>query len=107
MRRGSSSNLSHSGTRTFWETLEVHRRDLPPIVSHTGLAGVRAHWRNVDDDQVRAIADRGGVIGVMYQSNFLAPVIWSCSRAAILAHLQHVVDLVGEDTRRSAPTTTG
>ena len=90
-------DLSHSGTRTFWDALEIHRKDVPPIVSHTGLAGVRPHWRNVDDDQVRAIADRGGVVGVMYQSNFLAPVIWSCSRAAILAHLQHVVDLVGED----------
>lgn len=90
-------DLSHAGKRTFWETLEAHRKDLPPIVSHTGLAGVRPHWRNIDDDQVRAIASRGGVVGVMYQSNFLAPVLWTCARSAIVDHLQHIVDRVGED----------
>jgi membrane dipeptidase len=90
-------DLAHAGKKTFWQALEAHRKDLPPIVSHTGLSSVRPHWRNLDDDQVRAIAERGGVIGVMYQSNFLAPVLYSCSRAAILAHLERIIDVVGED----------
>ncbi|MEQ1565531.1 MAG: membrane dipeptidase [Myxococcota bacterium] len=90
-------DLAHTGRRTFWEALEAHASDVPPIVSHTGLDEVRRHWRNVDDRQVRAIVDRGGVVGVMYQSNFLAPVLWSCSRAAIVAHLAHVVERFGED----------
>lgn len=90
-------DLAHAGKKTFWDALEVHRKDLPPIVSHTGISSVRNHWRNIDDDQVRAIASRGGVIGVMYQSNFLAPVLTTCSRAAIVAHLQRIIDLVGED----------
>jgi membrane dipeptidase len=90
-------DLAHIGRRSFFDALEVHARDVPPIVSHTGLAAVRPHWRNIDDEQLRAIADRGGVVGVMYQSNFLAPVLWTCSRAAIVAHLRHIVDTVGED----------
>lgn len=90
-------DLAHAGRRSFFDALAVQRKGVPPIVSHTGLAAVRPHWRNIDDEQLRAIADRGGVVGVMYQSSFLAPVWWTCGRAAIVAHLQHVVDTVGED----------
>lgn len=90
-------DLAHSGKTTFWDTLAIHRPDLPPIVSHTGVQAVRDHWRNVDDDQLRAIADRGGVIGIMYQSSFLAPVLWTCPRRAIVDHLEHVIRTVGED----------
>ena len=86
-------DLAHAGKKTFWDALEVHASDLPPIVSHTGVEGVHPHWRNLDDRQVRAIADRGGVVGVIYHSMFLGRP----RRAAIVDHLQHVIDLVGED----------
>jgi len=90
-------DLAHAGKETFWTALGVHDPHLPPIVSHTGVAAVRPHWRNLDDAQIRAIAERGGVVGIMYQSSFLAPVRWGCRRAAILDHLQHVIDLVGDE----------
>ena len=90
-------DLAHAGKATFWGALEVHGHDVPPIVSHTGIEARRAHWRNIDDDQIRAIADRGGVIGIMYQSNFLAPGLWGCARSAIVDHLEQVIDVVGED----------
>ncbi len=88
-------DLAHAGKKTFWGALDSHARDLPPIVSHTGVEGVRPHWRNLDDDQIRAIADRGGVVGVMYQSSFLAPVRWTCRRSAILDHLDHIHRVAG------------
>lgn len=89
-------DLAHAGKETFWGALGVHDRALPPIVSHTGVEAVHPHWRNVDDDQIRAIADRGGVVGIMYQSSFLAPVRWGCRRASILDHLEHVMTVGGE-----------
>lgn len=89
-------DLAHAGKQTFWDALEAHDAELPPIVSHTGVDGVHPHWRNLDDDQIRAIAQRGGVVGIMYQSSFLAPVRWSCARSAILDHLEHVIDVAGE-----------
>jgi membrane dipeptidase len=89
-------DLAHSGKRTFWDALQSHAADVPPIVSHTGVEGVRPHWRNLDDDQVRAIADRGGAVGIMYQSSFLAPVWYSCARSRILDHLEHVCRVAGE-----------
>ena len=55
-------------------------------------------WRNIDDDQARAIADRGGVIGIVYQGNFLADVPVGCAskRSAIVDHLDHVIRVAGE-----------
>ncbi len=90
-------DLAHASKRTFWDALACHSPDLPPIVSHTGVDGVRTHWRNLDDNQVRAIADRNGVIGIMYQSNFLQETSGYADRASIVDHLAHVIDLVGED----------
>jgi len=90
-------DLAHAGKRTFWEALTAHRLDIPPIVTHTGVDAVRPHWRNLDDAQIRAIAERGGVIGIMYQSSFLERALLYAHRAAIVAHLQHVIDRVGED----------
>lgn len=91
-------DLAHAGEHTFWGALEVHSPDLPPIVSHTGLDAVRPHWRNIDDRQARAIADRGGVIGVIYQGNFLSKVHtgFPSPRGAILDHLEHVIGVAGE-----------
>lgn len=90
-------DLAHAGRRTFWQALGAHCVELPPIVSHTGVASVRPHWRNLDDAQLRAIATRGGVVGIMYQSAFLDHVRTRCARRAIIDHLQHVIDCVGED----------
>ena len=93
-------DLAHAGRATFWGAIEAHSDALPPLVSHTGLDAVRPHWRNIDDDQARAIADRGGVVGIIYQGNFLdrVPSGFPCKRAAILDHLEHVIDVAGEDT---------
>jgi membrane dipeptidase len=90
-------DLAHAGKKTFQGILQAHTRDLPPIVSHTGVDGVRPHWRNLDDGQIRQIADRGGVIGIMYQSQFLQPVWLYARRSAIVDHLEHVIQIGGED----------
>lgn len=89
-------DLAHAGKKTFWDAIAHHSQDVPPIVSHTGIDAVRPHWRNLDDDQIRAIAERGGVIGIMYQSSFLDKKLLYCSRCRILDHMEHVMGLVGE-----------
>ena len=90
-------DLAHAGKKTFQGILLAHSPHLPPIVSHTGVDGVRPHWRNLDDGQIRQIADRGGVIGVMYQSQFLEDVWIYARRRAIVDHLEHILRVVGDD----------
>jgi membrane dipeptidase len=85
-------DLAHAGRRTFWDALAVHPGTQPPVVSHTGVCGVHDCWRNVDDDQIRAVADRGGLVGVMFHSGFLGEP----TAAAVVRHLAHVVRVGGE-----------
>lgn len=96
-RNGVILDLSHASKPTFWGAIEAHRHGLPPIVSHTGLSGVHKSWRNIDDDQLKAIADRGGVVGIIYHGPYLEPVWTFGSRAAIVRHIDHVVRTVGDD----------
>ncbi len=90
-------DLAHISKRGFWDAVEVHDKDKPFIVTHTGVSGVFEHWRNLDDDQLRAVADSGGTIGVMYQSSFLGDPYFGGKAESIARHLGHIVDTVGED----------
>jgi membrane dipeptidase len=86
-------DLAHINRRGFFDALDAHDRTLPVMVSHTGVTGVTPHWRNVDDEQLRAVAATGGVVGIIYQVPFVGR-----TADAIVAHLQHVIDVAGEDT---------
>ena len=79
--------------------MEVHDPSLPIAVTHTGADGVHPMWRNVDDDQIRAVAATGGVVGVIYADWFLGGPYWGApGTERIFAHLAHIVDVGGEDT---------
>jgi len=90
-------DLAHVSKRGFWDAVEVADPSQPLIVTHTGVEGVHPHWRNLDDDQLRAIAERGGTVGVMYQSSFLGDPYLGGKAARIVDHLEHIVKTVGED----------
>ena len=90
-------DLAHINRRGFWDALAVHDRALPVIVSHTGVCGVHDVWRNINDDQIRAVAERGGVVGIMFHSAFLGDPFWRGSAEAIVRHVEHVVRVGGED----------
>ena len=90
-------DLAHINRAGFFDAVAVHDRSLPLIVTHTGVAGVHRHWRNLDDEQLHAIAQSGGTIGVMYQSSFLGEPWWGGRSEAVVRHLAHIVETVGED----------
>lgn len=84
-------DLAHINRAGFLEACALARR--PPLVSHTGVAGAFAHWRNIDDAQLRAVADKGGCVGVIFCPRFLG----GDGLAPVVRHLQHIVDVAGED----------
>lgn len=88
-------DLAHASERTFWDALEAHDRTLPAIVTHTCMRSVHDMWRNIDDRQARAIADTGGVIGVMFHGAFLGPQ--ARDGRAVVRHLEAVLRAAGED----------
>jgi membrane dipeptidase len=90
-------DLAHIHPQAFWDAVEVHDDSQPLIVTHTGVSGVNPHWRNIDDDQLRAIADTGGVVGIIFHPPYLRPRGGSRGVALIVDHIAHVVNTVGED----------
>ena len=84
-------DLSHVNRAGFLDACRVARR--PPIVSHTGVLGAFDHWRNIDDDQLRAVADKGGVVGVIFCPRYVG----GDGLEPVVAHLEHILDVVGED----------
>jgi len=90
-------DLAHIHPRGFWEAVRVHRTDLPLLVTHTGVQGVHRHWRNLDDEQLRAIADSGGVVGIMLHAMYMGDGLLSGRAATVARHIEHTLSVVGED----------
>jgi membrane dipeptidase len=95
-KHGITLDLTHAGSRTFMDVCKVTKA--PVIVSHANPSAVVPNVRNVSDDQIRAVADSGGVICV----TTWAPLIWNGrpgmpTLADYFLCLEHAVRLVGID----------
>lgn len=90
-RCGVVLDLAHINRAGFFDALEVSSR--PMMVTHTGIAGVHPHWRNIDDEQIRAVAHRGGCVGVIFARRFLG----GRDIDAVCDHLMHIINVAGED----------
>lgn len=62
-------DLSHAGRQSFYDALETS--SAPVLASHSGCKALHAHPRNLDDDQLRALAAQGGVVGMVFCTPFL------------------------------------
>ena len=90
-------DLAHINEAGFWDAVECHDPSLPMIVTHTGVDGVCDHWRNLTDDQIRAIAKSGGTIGIIFESSFLRRAFGPRDGNMIVEHMAHIIHVVGED----------
>lgn len=86
-------DVAHAGRRTFWDLCEAST--LPVFSSHSGAAGVHPHPRNLDDDQLRAIGQAGGLVGVIFVASYLGGPFSTLERLA--DHIEHVAAVAGED----------
>ncbi|MFT5049339.1 MAG: membrane dipeptidase [Chlamydiales bacterium] len=68
-RLGMLVDLSHAGQRSFYDALDVS--DAAPIASHSGCSALNDHPRNLDDAQLRALGQKGGVVGIAFCTGFL------------------------------------
>ena len=90
-------DLAHISRRGFFEAVALHDQSQPLIVTHTGVSGVYPSWRNLDDDQLKCIADTGGVVGVVFHGEYLSGHFLGGPLDAVAAHLAHIVNVAGED----------
>lgn len=69
-RLGMLVDISHVAPATFWDAIKTSTH--PVIASHSSAQAICQAPRNMDDDQIKAMADNGGVIGVNYEVTFVS-----------------------------------
>jgi membrane dipeptidase len=84
-------DLAHINKRGFMDACALTRR--PVLVSHTGVSGAFAHWRNIDDEQIRAVAATGGCVGVIFCPRYVG----GDGLEPIVRQVLHILEVAGED----------
>lgn len=87
-------DLSHCGEQTAWDAIQISKQ--PPAFTHTMCKAVYNHVRAKSDEQLRAIAQKGGMIGVATLGYFIGPTP-ATSFDDYLRHLDHAVKVAGLD----------
>lgn len=93
-RLGIMVDLSHANEKSFYDALEISSR--PIVCSHSSARSLCDHPRNLTDDQMRALAKKGGVAQTTLYPGFLR----KDSEATVLdaiAHLEHAIRIMGID----------
>ena len=93
---GIITDLSHSNDKAFFDVIEHTTK--PPIMSHTAVFSLCNHYRCLTDDQIKALASRGGVMGIVVLPGFIDADPEKATIDRIVDHILYVVDLVGIDT---------
>ena len=92
-RLGMLIDTSHINRQGLEDTLKISSQ--PIYMSHTSSRALVDHPRNITDEQARAIAGKGGVVGVCFLPQFVAPK--GATVKDVLDHIDHFVELVGSD----------
>jgi membrane dipeptidase len=91
---GVALDLSHSNTKTTADGIAASKK--PVLITHAGCRAVHMHPRNKEDRELKALAEKGGVIGI-----YMLPFLTEPSKQPMLKdyfqHLDHAVKVCGED----------
>jgi len=91
---GCAIDLAHASERTFSDVLDLAPAGTPLLVSHTCCRAIRDTPRNTSDDQLRGIAERDGVIGIMALASAVDPGRHDLER--YVDHVEHAMSVAGE-----------
>ena len=91
---GVAVDLSHSNTKTTADGIAASKK--PPLITHAGCRAVYMHPRNKEDRELKALAEKGGVVGI-----YMLPYIAASPKQPLLddylQHLEHALKVCGED----------
>ena len=93
-RLGIMVDLSHAAESSFYDALELS--ETPIVCSHSSCRALCDHPRNLTDDQMRALAQKGGVMQVTLYNGFLVKEGQATIEDA-LRHLEHAISIMGID----------
>jgi microsomal dipeptidase-like Zn-dependent dipeptidase/anthranilate/para-aminobenzoate synthase component II len=93
-RLGIMVDLSHAAEKSFYDALDISQQ--PIVCSHSSCRALCDHPRNLTDDQMRALAEKGGVMQVTLYNGFLVRD-GEATITDAMRHLDHAIDVMGID----------
>ncbi|MCL4425648.1 MAG: dipeptidase [Firmicutes bacterium] len=94
-RLGLLVDVAHLSEAGFWDVCDVSEK--PFVASHANSYALCPHRRNLKDEQIQALAEKGGVMGITFAAGFVDEEEKKATLARVLDHVEHVVSLVGPD----------
>ena len=92
-------DVSHLSDAGFWDV--IHHTKMPFVASHSNARSITNHCRNLSDDMIRAIANRGGVIGINFYPAFLNDPYNATPKSGriqdVISHIKHMEQIGGID----------
>lgn len=97
---GMIADVSHLSDKGFYDVADIARNNGKPfVVSHSNARCIAGHPRNLSDDMIRLVGERGGVIGVNFYPPFLSEKNISAKEqlSYIILHIRHMINKGGID----------
>ncbi len=88
-------DVSHANDKTFWDVMELS--SAPLMASHSNSRALCNAARNLTDDQLRAIRDNGGVVGLNSYQFFISEQAEQQTAEQLTRHLAHMIEVCGID----------
>lgn len=86
-------DVSHINDEGFWDVMKIAKT--PVIASHSNCRSITDSMRNLDDDQIIALAQTGGIMGMNGRSSFISCEQGRGDADHLVQHVDHIVKLAG------------
>jgi len=88
-------DVSHLNDKSFWDVYKTSQK--PFIASHSNVRTLCNNPRNLTDDQIKAIGEKGGLIGINAFSEFIHEDSSKRNLNYLIKHMEHIINLIGID----------
>lgn len=94
-RLGMLVDVSHISTAGFWSVIETSTK--PIIATHSNAKSLCSHPRNLNDEQIKALAQNGGLAGITFAGQFLEEDWRNACMESVYKHIDYMLNLIGND----------
>lgn len=94
-RLGMLVDVSHISTAGFWSVIETSTK--PIIATHSNAKSLCSHPRNLNDEQIKALAQNGGLAGITFAGQFLEEDWRNACIESVYKHIDYMLNLIGND----------
>lgn len=94
-RLGMLVDVSHISTAGFWSVIETSTK--PIIATHSNAKSLCSHPRNLNDEQIKALAQNGGLAGITFAGQFLEEDWRNACIESVYNHIDYMLNLIGND----------